>query len=135
MDDPRPCPTVRRGLPSGVVTDDLARRAREALGLLAPTERPADDDASGGRWRHVQGWLAATLRAPVPPRLLLRPDPAQARDPAPACGACGLPLRRVVELSACTACLGVVHRRCWPDALPCRCVRLPAPGLTVRLPE
>lgn len=106
-----------------MLTDDVVRRAREALGLLAPQER-RDEDEEEARRQRVHTWLDVLLRAPVPGRLTLRPDPDQFELRAPPCRECGLELRRVAELSACTACLGVVHRRCWPEGRRCRCMRL-----------
>lgn len=94
-------------------------RWRELFSLLNALERRDDADALAA-WSTLSAWLAEVARRPVPSRLLLRPDLSD-RDAAPPCPGCDMPLRRVVDLVACTACLGVYHRRCLPDGRPCPC--------------
>lgn len=98
--------------------DGAASRWRDLFSLLNALER-RDESDSLAAWSTLSAWLAEVARRPVPPRLLLRPDPADLE--APPCPGCAMPLRRIVELVACTVCLGVYHRRCLPDGRPCPC--------------
>jgi hypothetical protein len=84
--------------------DGAASRWRDLFSLLNALER-RDESDSLAAWSTLSAWLAEVGGG----------------GGAPPCPGCAMPLRRIVELVACTVCLGVYHRRCLPDGRPCPC--------------